>query len=174
MSRSSSAVVRFFAGLSEHTFQSRLGVADTGLVDYVTDLLLRFVRTDGVYRLRNTRGDRLAGVAAMRAEADQRIGEARREAHRHIGDFTLFWSGVYPEALHHFQDDAQTDHLLNYQAEGRRAYYIASTIPTESETARAEVLKRLSDQFDLCAYGLGEIRREWERHDGEPGGMLLM
>ena len=28
---------------------------------------------------------------------------ARREVHRHIGDFTLFWTGVYPEALREMQ-----------------------------------------------------------------------
>ena len=35
----------------------------------------------------------------MMVEAEARIGDARREVHRHIGDFTLFWTGIYPEAL---------------------------------------------------------------------------
>jgi hypothetical protein len=25
------------------------------------------------------------------------------------------------------------------------------------------VLRRLADEFELCAYGLGQVRREWER-----------
>jgi hypothetical protein len=30
--------------------------------------------------------------------------------------------------------------------------------------AAASVLRRLSDEYELVAYGLGQVRREWERH----------
>jgi hypothetical protein len=172
--RRASALERYFAGLTEQTFESRLGVADPPLVDYLCDLLVRFVRTDIVYRLRNPRGERLAAVAQMRMEADQRIGSARRAAHRQIGDFTLFWAGLYPEALSHLQDDSRIDHLLNYRAEGKRAYHIASTIPGDSEDPGAEILRRLSAEFDLLAYGLGEVRREWDRRDDDPLPIIVV
>jgi len=171
--RSNSVVRRYFAGLAEQTFHTRFGVADPPLIDYVSDLLVRFVRTDAVFRLLNTTGRRLTVVADMLAEAEARIGEARREAHRQIGDFTLFWSGVYPEALKWLQSHDKKDHLLDYRAEGSRAYFIASKIPASCSAARAEVLERLSDQFDLCAYALGEIRREWEQRDeNRPPGTI--
>src|SRR5215203_440131 len=89
----------FFAGLAEYTFESRLGVADPPLVDYLAELLARFVRSDQVYSVRSPVGSRLNRVTDMLAEAESRTGEARRQVHRHIGDFTLFWTGVYPEAL---------------------------------------------------------------------------
>ena len=38
-----SPIDRFFSGLSEYIFQSRLGVADVQLVDYLSDMLSRFV-----------------------------------------------------------------------------------------------------------------------------------
>ena len=96
------------------------------------------------------------------------MGDARREVHRHIGDFTLFWVGVYPEALRRRQNATRRDHLIDYQAEGKRSYWIASTIETDTEkSAPAEVLERLSRNFDLCAYGLREVRREWERRDDD-------
>jgi hypothetical protein len=158
---------RFFAGIAESTFQTELGVADPPLVDYVSDLLARFVRCDAIFRLRDLRGQRLSGLVAMRCEAEARIGEAKREAHRHIGDFTLFWTGVYPEALRSLQSCIERDHLLDYRAEGKRSYYIASTIPSADDTARTDVLHRLSDQFELCQYALNEIRREWERRDDD-------
>ena len=40
--------------------------------------------------------------------------------------------------------------------------------------ADADVLRRLSADFEMCAYGLGEVRREWERHDCEGTMFLLM
>jgi hypothetical protein len=163
--RSPSALVRYFAGLAEQTFETRLGVADTPLIDYIADLLVRFVRMDALYRMRNPRGGRLTGVAEMRIEAEQRVGAARREAHRQIGDFVLFWTGVYPEALPRLRHETRLDHLLDYQTEGRRAYQIASTIPAAEEDPDGDILARLAHQFDLCAFGLGEVRREWERRD---------
>ncbi len=38
----SDTLERFFSGLSEYVFHSQLGVVDTQLVDYVSDLLVRF------------------------------------------------------------------------------------------------------------------------------------
>ena len=36
-----------------------------------------------------------------------------------------------------------------------------------------EVLEQLSDEFDMCVYGLTEVRRELERRD-EDGCMTLL
>jgi hypothetical protein len=166
---------RFFAGLAEFTFQSRLGVADPPLIDYLGDLLVRFVRTEVIFRIRDLAGRPLVEVAEMLAEAEHRMGDARRVVHRHIGDFTLFWVGVYPESLGRLQSPVRRDHLIDYQAEGKRSYWIASTIETDAdEDAPADVLERLSRNYELCAYGLREIRREWERRDDDtPQAFLL-
>src|SRR5437763_567267 len=37
---------RFFSGLAEHTFVSDLGVADPPLIDYLSELLSRFIAMD--------------------------------------------------------------------------------------------------------------------------------
>lgn len=152
-----------FAALTEHTFQVDLGIADTRLTDYLTDLLLRFIRTETIYRLRDTLGQRLEEVAEMMIEADQRQGKPRREIYRHIGDFTLFWTGVYPEALSRLQAADSRDHLLNYLEQGKRSYYIASTFDDEPYRDEAPILRRLSEEFELCSVGLQHVRKEWER-----------
>ncbi len=167
---------RFFAGLAEYTFQCRLGIADPPLVDYLAELLVRFVRSDALYRVRDLGGRRLEEVAEMALEAQQRQGDARREVYRHIGDFTLFWTGVYPEALKRLQGTQRVDRFLDYCQQGKRSYSIASTLSAADHQAEAQVLERLSKQFELCVYGLSEVRREWQRRDeaGEsPGGLLL-
>ena len=167
-----SAIRRFFTGLTEYAFHARLGVADTTLVDYISELLVRFVRSDELYRVRSVRGQRLVQVADMLAEAQHREGPARRQVHRHIGDFTLFWTGVYPEVVESMRRGSK-DALIDYQQQGKRAYWIASTIPVEKESAHADVLKQLSEQFELCVYGLGEVRRQWEQRGGEDAPLLL-
>lgn len=168
-----SATRRFFTGLTEYAFAARLGVADPALVDYIAELLVRFVRSDELYPVRSTRGQRLVAVTDMLAEAQQREGPARQKVHRHIGDFTLFWTGVYPEVVHHLRRGSK-DALIDYSQQGKRAYWIASTIPVEKEVPTPDVLKRLSEQFDLCVYGLGEVRRQWEQQSGEGDAPLLL
>jgi hypothetical protein len=101
-------------------------------------------------------------VAEAELAADE---ERRRECHRHVGDFTLFWTGVYPEAISRLQHARSVDSLIRYQEQGKRSYYLASTLkPTE---VRGELLRRLSDQFEVCAFGLSRVRREWEKFEGE-------
>ena len=166
-------VRRFFAGVTEYVFHTRLGVADPPLVDYISELLTRFVRCDDVYAVRGLRGDRLTQVADMLEEATHRHGPAKRQLHRHIGDFTLFWTGVYPEVAQRMQRTGGKDVLLDYRDQGKRNYRIASSIPVEKEFAPSEVLERLSDCFDICTYGLQEVRKAWEEDDGVSGPILF-
>ena len=156
---------RFFAGFTEHTFMNTLGVGDPRLIDYLSELLSRFVHLDAVYRLRNAQGRRLEEVADMVIEAQglPPEGRTRREVHRHIGDFTLFWTGVYPEALRRLRPALSKDHFIDYCEQGKRSYYIASTFADEPYREEAPVLRRLSEEFELCAYGLNQVRHGWER-----------
>jgi hypothetical protein len=170
----SHALRRFFAGMTEHAFCCRLGVADPPLVDYIAELLVRFASADELYPVRSVKGHRLVQVADMLAEAEQRQGPARRQVHRHIGDFTLFWTGVYPEVANRMRQAGSKDSLLNYKTLGKRAYFIASTIPVEKESTSSDVLSRLSEQFELCVYGLSEVRRQWEEREGDARAPLLM
>ncbi len=156
---------RMFAGLAEHTFMDRLGMGDPPLVDYLAALLSRFVHMDAVFRLRDARGKRLEEVADMLLEAQSlpSAGRTCREVHRHIGDFTLFWTGVYPEALKRLRSALNKDHFVDYCEQGKRSYYIASTYADDPYRDEAPVLRRLSEHFELCAFGLGQVRREWEQ-----------
>ena len=155
----------YFSGLTEHTFMADLGVADPPLVDYLSMLLSRFVHMDMIYKLRSSAGKRLEEVAdmLMEAEAVPREGRTSREMHRHIGDFTLFWTGVYPEVLKRLRSPAQKDSFIDYCEQGKRSYFIASTFEDEKYKEESPVLRRLSERFELCAYGLTQVRREWER-----------
>jgi hypothetical protein len=152
-----------------------LGVADPRLTDYLSELLSRFIHLDAVYRLRGARGRRLEEVADMVIEAEglPPEGRTRREVHRHIGDFTLFWTGVYPEALRRLRSALSKDHFIDYCEQGKRSYYIASTFEDDRYRDEAAVLRRLSAEFELCAYGLNQVRREWERTGPDAGPLGL-
>ncbi len=156
---------RYFTGVTEQTFMTDLGVADPALIDYLSELLSRFVHVDAIYKLRSGAGRRLEEVAEMlmEAEAVPREGRTSREMHRHIGDFTLFWTGLYPEVLKRLRSPISKDHFIDYCEQGKRSYYIASTFEEEPYKEESPVLRRLSERFELCAFGLTKVRHEWDR-----------
>ena len=157
---------RLFRGLTENTFMSELGIGDPPLVGYVADLLARYVPSQEIWSMRDQQGRPIVQVTQMVAEAESAADELKRcECLRHVGDYTLFWTGVYPEALRKLQGAQCPDSLVNYQQQGKRSYYLASTL--RSNPDGSEVLRRLSDQFELCAFGLSRVRREWERLEAD-------
>jgi hypothetical protein len=165
---------RLFRGMTESTFMTELGIGDPRLVGYMANLLARFIPSQTIWRIRDGQGRRLTQVTAMIAEAESTTDADRRlECHRHVGDYTLFWTGVYPEVVNHLRRGSK-DAFIDYPQQGKRAYWIASTIPVEREAEPSDVLKQLSEQFDLCVYGLGEVRRQWEHQQGDEDAPLLL
>jgi hypothetical protein len=168
-------VRRLFAGLTEHAFLTTLGVTDPPLVDYLSTLLTRFLHMDAVYRLRDGQGERIEDVPEMIREAEQlpAEGRTRREYLRHIGDFTLFWTGLYPETVQRLQTRWARDAFVSYCMQGKRAYYIASTFEGGPFRDEAPILRRLSEGFEMCAYGLNQVRKEFDALQDSGDGRLI-
>jgi hypothetical protein len=145
---------RFFRGLAEHAFHGQLGVVDPPLVEYVSTLLVRFIRAEGLRPLPAT--DAVAGgeVVRMLGRVPKASSDAAVDDYRQIGDYTLFWTGLYPEALRRVQQ-------IDYRLAGKRAYWIASTLEPEDAADERLLLERLSHEYDICVAGLAEVRRAW-------------
>lgn len=153
---------KLFASFTEYAFIVELGVADTKMIDYVTLLLTRFVHRDAIYPSAERTCQPLEELTAIMLEADQPEyrGAKRRELYRHMGDFALFWTGVYPEALRTRAARQRRDALLNYAEQGKRSYYIASTyVDTPDQAEEAPTLRRLSEHFEVCVQGLNRVRQ---------------
>ena len=135
-------LTRTFAGLTEHAFLTRLGIADPALVDYISGLLGRFVHTDTINRLRDADGRAVLALGQMISEADALPdgGRTKREYFRHIGDVALFWTGLFPEAITRDRRTWGEYAVMNYTVCGKRSYLLAS----QYEADEAPVLRRLS------------------------------
>jgi hypothetical protein len=155
---------QLFGAIVHQTFANYVGVAAPGVPEYLTNVLVEFTHVDSIYRLRDARGRRLEEVAEMLVEGDVRLSatsfEREREVHKHIGDFALFWTGVYPEMLRYFRAATRRDHLLDYVEQGRASYRIASTFNYGPYEAEAPVLRALAEEFERCMVGLNMVRRE--------------
>lgn len=158
-------VERFFRGLTEYAFHARLGVVDPPLIDYVSVMLVKFMRNDRLAVLPGA-GEESADVSHLLLAAERHAdpAEARAE-YRHIGDVTLFWSGLYPEALARYRTPGPhadlVGSLVGYRAAGRRAYSLVAALEPEEAAAERALFERLAHEYDLCVEGLAEVRRAW-------------
>jgi hypothetical protein len=117
--------------------------------DYLADLLTRFARTDRLYP-RGVRFRRLESVADTLLEIqhvwDDTSPNFRPEQEvalrRHIGDYTLFMTGIFHERVEH---GCATRY---YIAEGKRAYQFVAEHERSTAQSAAPLFRLLSDQFE--------------------------
>ncbi len=162
---------RLFKGLVENAFYVEVGLCDPNLTDYLADLLVDFAHVDALCALRGAKNMRLEQIADMLASLAAPTDGVRQEdalhVHRHVGDFALFWSGVYPEHLRHSRGLAFKDRLIDYVRQGKQSYAIVSGLTDEDTSPPSSLFCRLSSEFEFCCHGLGLVRRGWERADPE-------
>ncbi|HET8760844.1 MAG TPA: hypothetical protein VFN94_07235 [Nitrospiria bacterium] len=159
----------FFSVLTEKSFYEQLGWPDHRVIRYVANLLADFADVNRVYLFDDESGQRRVRLADMLRDAEAGpSGLPEREAHRHIGDFTLFMMGLFPEHLMRLKTQviaANADTLLDYVKIGKRSYRIVAEIPDEEGAdADAVLFRKLSEHFELCVAGLGWVREGLRVH----------
>ncbi len=157
---------KLFGGLVEQVFNIDMGICSPPLTEYVSELLAEFVHVDHIYRLHTADAETIRDLSRMEAEAclgpDVSEAQRRRLINKYIGDFTLFWTGVYPETLRP-RFHGGIDQLGVYLAQGKRSYGIAGELTGAGQDPPADVLLELSAQFEFCVHGLHLVRTTWER-----------
>ncbi len=163
-------LTRLFASLTEENFAEHLGWPDDEVIGYVTDMLTDFVHVDQLYKIRSAQGRRVEEVAEMLAEGDllhrAESIDREREVHRHIGDYTLFMAGIFPEFLQRLKTSKvviSPDALLDYMQVGKRSYRIVAEFTYGPYEESAPLFRKLSENFELCVYGLGYVRADLDR-----------
>jgi hypothetical protein len=162
---------QFFTDLVQRHFISDLGFDDRRAAGYVAGVLARFAHVDELYRIRNARGKRLEDVGEMLLESNPLLGassfDREREVRKHIGDYTLFFAGIFPERIAWLRNRGASrgrpDAFVDYIQAGRESYYIVSRFDQFEYRQEAPLFRRLSETFELCVYGLNQVRRELER-----------
>lgn len=155
----------------QHALYTRLEMPSQPEMErYLTDLLVRFIHDDEIYRIQDESGNRVTNVADLVEEGDVRLRansfEREREVHKHLGDFLLFWSGVFPEYLSALRTAPPFNSRLDLDAQARESYYVASTFDYPPFDAEAPLLGRLSRQFDAYQEGLRIVRATFDGRDG--------
>ncbi len=156
------------------------GVDDAEITSYVADLLTDFTESERIYSLRDEVGRPLRDLDAMLVAADPVNGtaasfDAERSARKQIGDYALFFAGMYPEAIGVSARPISFERLV---AAGRDSYSIVAAFNLFEYAQEAPLFGRMSNQFETCIYGLNLVRKELDRRraltPGKPTQQYLM
>ena len=140
-------------------------VREPRIAAYISDLLVDFTHTNNLYRIRNARGKRLEDVGEMLIESDPRLEaasfERERAVRKHIGDYTLFLTGLFPEYVATLaRRRLRLDAFIDYIKAGKESYRIVSYFDQFEYRDEAPLFRRLSDSFEACVYALNLVKQD--------------
>lgn len=147
-------------------FDADIGLRDSDVKEYVAAMLTEFCDVENVYRVRNAEGRALQDVGEMLLESDPVYGPApsfdrERQVRKHIGDYTLFFTGMFPESINHFRLRRQRlENLIDFMKAGKESYYIVSKFEHFEYAKVAPLFAKLAKEFESCVYALNCVKNE--------------
>lgn len=167
MSMDEHPLTALFADLVEHNFSQHLELRDPEVTDYVAALLFDFTRAENVYKIRDAKGRTIDDVGEMLLESDP-LGRAphfnrEREVRKHVGDFTLFFSGMFPESIRNWRlRRFQVGSFVDYIKTGKESYDVVAAFNQFEYKPVAPLFSKLRDNFEECVYGLHLVKQQIE------------
>ncbi len=162
---------QLLASLTERNF-TRIGLTQPDLPQYVAGLLVQFAHVDRLYPIQDSHGRRLEDVGEMLLESDLRHRarslERERTVRKHIGDFTLFFTGMFPEQIRARRHWWRLDRWLDWIETGKESYLIAGSFDEGPLAQEAMLYRKLADHFDFMVVGLNFVRDDLARLEQEP------
>ena len=157
-----------FQDLVGRHYGEEIGIRDPQIVAYVSHLLAEFCEADQLYKVQDARNRPLADGGEMLLESDPVYGPApsfdrERQVRKHIGDYTLFFAGMFPESINHFRLRRQRlENLVDWVKAGKESYYIVSKFEHFEYAKVAPLFASLSRNFEGCVYGLNMVKNDLE------------
>ena len=159
---------KLFVELVGHHYANEIGIRDPQIVSYVAHLLSEFFDAEQLLKIRNVHGKPLNDVGELLIESDPIYGPApsfdrEREVRKHIGDFTLFYAGMFPESINHYRLRRQrVEGFVDWVKAGKESYYIVSKFEHFEYAKVAPLFAQLSQSFEQLVYGLNLVKNELE------------
>ena len=157
---------QLFQDLVGRHYAEEIGIRDPQIVAYVSHLLAEFCECDQLYKVRDSANRPLADVGEMLLESDPVYGPApsfdrERQVRKHIGDYSLFFSGMFPESLNrHRLRKHRLEGFLDFIKAGKESYYIVSKFEHFEYAKVAPLFSRMAQDFERLVYGLNQVKNE--------------
>ena len=148
---------RFYFYILVRQVFRRSDIQDRAVADYVAELLAEFSRAErGRYVVPGptTPFDYFVEMLAALQTADDRTSFFLRV---HIGNYSLFLSGVFPNRIRFRAEARGFPNLSYYEGLGRTQYRVASDHRLARRYALTEILGTLSERFQTSRLALNDI-----------------
>ena len=155
-----------FRDLVGRHYAEEIGIRDPQVVAYVSHLLAEFCEADQLFKIHDANNRPLNDVGLMMLESDPIYGPApsfdrERQVRKHIGDYTLFFTGMFPESLNHIRlRRHRLENLLDWVKAGKESYYIVSKFEDFEYAKVAPLFACLAKNFEGCVYALNCVKTE--------------
>jgi hypothetical protein len=159
---------QLFIELVGRHYAEEIGIRDPQIVNYVAHLLGEFCDVEQLFKIRSTAGKPLGDVGEMLVESNPVFGPApsfdrERQVRKHIGDYTLFFTGMFPESINHFRlRRNRLEGFIDWMKAGKESYYIVSQFEYFEYAKVAPLFANLSAHFEQCVFGLNRVKNELE------------
>ncbi len=166
MIQESHPLQQLFVELVGRHYAQEIGIRDPQLVSYVAHLLSEFCDAEQLFKIHSSLNRPLGDVGEMLLESDPVYGPApsfdrERQVRKHIGDFTLFFAGMFPESVNRYRlRRHRLDSLVDWMKAGKESYYIVSKFEHFEYAKVAPLFANLSRNFEECVYGLNRVKNE--------------
>jgi hypothetical protein len=163
----SNPLQQFFQEVVERNYDE-LGIRNFEVQSYVANLLTEFCEGESLYKIRNADGRQLSDVGEMLLQADPVYGPApsfdhERQVRKHIGDYSLFFTGMFPESLNHSRlRRMRLENLIDIMRAGKESYFIVSKFEHFEYAKVAPLFRRMSQEFEKLVYGLNQVKNDLE------------
>jgi len=160
------ALQTFFLDMVREHYSRDIGLRDEQLSTYVANMLTEFTECERLHAIQNSAGRRLEDVGEMLLQADPVFGETpsfdrERQVRKHIGDYTLFYTGMFPEAINrHRLRRARLENFVDFMRAGKESYYIVSKFEFFEYAKVAPLFAKLAAHFEECVYALNQVKNE--------------
>ena len=156
---------RLFTELVQRHLTEAAQVQDQQLAQYIAGLLVDFTHAENLYRIRNSQGKRLEDVGEMLLASNPLLDAPsfiyEREVRKHIGDYTLFIAGLFPEHIARISRQKQRlDSLIDYLKAGKESYQVVASFDQFEFRDQSPLFRRLAERFELCVYGLNLVKQD--------------
>ena len=126
---------------------------DKDILLYLADLMVDFLFVENVYRMKDTDGKRITYLVDMFTLATDAEMPDKKEYYKHIGDYSLFMLGMFPESLERPRRVLSPSY---YSESGRMGYHVAGEL--ENRSWQTVVYRKLAERFEQCVFSLNRVR----------------
>jgi hypothetical protein len=168
---------KLFTELVQSRLVGSAQLNDIPAARYIAGVLVDFSHVDNLYKIRNSKGKRLEDIGEMLIASDP-VLEGRsfvyeREVRKHIGDYTLFLAGIFPEYVARIQRQKnRLDSFVDYLKAGKESYAVVAAFDQFEFKYQAPLFRRLADRFELCVFGLNLVKHDLERLQNTSYGQM--